>query len=112
MNDDDIRGGSIGLSSRSSIGKTTIFKMVVGLITPDSGAVVVRSLRIGYIFQEPRLIRWKTALENICFGLRAIGLGNNEAKEIGTMMAEDFRNCRWIRTNRSKGCCERDFGEA
>lgn len=76
-------GETVGLLGRSGIGKTTILRMVAGLISPDSGTVVVESPRIGYIFQEPRLIPWKTALENICFGLKATGLGNNEAKEIG-----------------------------
>lgn len=91
-------GESIGLLGRSGIGKTTILKMVAGLITPDSGTVVVRSPRIGYIFQEPRLIPWKTALENICFGLKAIGVGNTQAEEIGREYIEKldlkgFENC-------------------
>ena len=91
-------GESIGLLGRSGIGKTTILKMVAGLILPDSGTVVVRSPRIGYIFQEPRLIPWKTALENICFGLKAIGVGNTRAEEIGREYIEKldlkgFENC-------------------
>ena len=72
----------VGLLGRSGVGKSTILRMISGLTSPDSGTVKVNSPKIGYIFQEPRLIPWKTALENICFGLKAMGVSSKDAKDI------------------------------
>ena len=72
----------VGLLGRSGVGKSTILRMISGLTSPDSGTVNVNGSKIGYIFQEPRLIPWKTAQENICFGLKAMGISSKNAKEI------------------------------
>ncbi len=55
------KGEIVGLLGRSGVGKSTIFRMIAGLILPDSGTVKVKvnSSRIGYIFQEHRLIPWR-----------------------------------------------------
>lgn len=71
----------VGLLGRSGIGKSTILKMISGFSRPDSGSVRVKSDRVGYIFQEPRLIPWKTALENLSFGLRAHGVLRETANQ-------------------------------
>lgn len=77
------KGETVGLLGRSGVGKTTILQMISGLTLPDSGTVRVSASRIGYIFQEHRLIPWKTALENICFPLKALGFTDDEAQAIG-----------------------------
>jgi len=69
-----------GLLGRSGSGKSTILKLTAGLIRSDSGSIVMGSRRIGYIFQEPRLIPWKTALQNVAFSLRAAGRNPKEAR--------------------------------
>lgn len=72
----------VGFLGRSGVGKSTILRMISGLTSPDSGTVKVNSSRVGYIFQEPRLVPWKTALENICFSLKAMGTGAKDARSI------------------------------
>lgn len=72
----------VGFLGRSGVGKSTILRMISGLTSPDSGTVKVNSSKIGYIFQEPRLIPWKTALENISFSLKAMGSGAKHARSI------------------------------
>ena len=77
------KGEIVGLLGRSGVGKSTKLRRITGLILPDSGTIKVNSSKIGYIFQEHRLIPWRTALGNICFGLKAMAVRDKEAKAIG-----------------------------
>ncbi|OPX84333.1 MAG: Bicarbonate transport ATP-binding protein CmpC [Pelotomaculum sp. PtaB.Bin104] len=55
----------------SGCGKTTILQLLAGLERPDSGQVRgTEDLRVSYVFQEPRLLPWKTVAGNIAFVLR------------------------------------------
>jgi NitT/TauT family transport system ATP-binding protein len=62
----------------SGSGKTTLLKMITGIVRPDEGTVAVAEGAVGYVFQEPRLLPWRTALDNVAIGLRAQG-SNKEA---------------------------------
>ena len=48
----------------SGAGKSTLLRLAMGLAQPKSG-LVRRSGRIACVFQEPRLLPWCTALENV-----------------------------------------------
>ncbi len=57
----------------SGIGKTTLLNIITGISPPDSGDISDFSNKtFSYIFQEPRLLKWKTVYENINFVLRDI----------------------------------------
>jgi len=65
----------------SGCGKSTILNILAGLMRPDAGEIWIdgqplnrRAHRIGYVFQKPRLLNWKTVQQNIEFGLRPEGL--------------------------------------
>ncbi len=73
------KGERIGLLGDSGIGKSTILRLVAGLEKADSGIVEVGSKHIGYIFQEHRLIPWRSAEENVAFSLIAGGMDRKEA---------------------------------
>jgi NitT/TauT family transport system ATP-binding protein len=47
---------------------------IVGVLGPTRGRVEVVAARIGYVFQEPRLLPWCTAGENVALPLMALGL--------------------------------------
>lgn len=63
------KGERIALLGPSGCGKTTILKIVAGLLRPDAGNVYMNVSRIGFVFQEDRLIPWKTVWENLEFVL-------------------------------------------
>jgi NitT/TauT family transport system ATP-binding protein len=64
----------------SGSGKTTLLKMVTGIVRPDEGTVTVAEGAVGYVFQEPRLLPWRTALDNVAAGLRAQGTNKDDAR--------------------------------
>ncbi len=68
-----------GLLGPSGSGKSTILKLLAGIIKPDTGTINLGSNRIGFVFQEHRLIPWKTAGENVSFSLQASGLNKTTA---------------------------------
>ena len=53
------------ITGASGIGKTTLLNVLAGLRKPDSGKRISSYQRPAYIFQEPRLFPWMTALENV-----------------------------------------------
>ena len=77
-------GEIVGLLGANGAGKTTSFRMVVGMIRPDKGAVIFRGedmtrspmyrrarRGMGYLSQEPSIFRKMTALDNIVAVLEA-----------------------------------------
>jgi NitT/TauT family transport system ATP-binding protein len=70
----------VAVVGTSGSGKTTLINMVTGLVRPDTGTVTVAEGAVGYVFQEPRLLPWRTALDNVAAGLRAQGLDKAAAR--------------------------------
>lgn len=69
----------VGILGPSGTGKTTILRLIAGLIAPDTGRVTVKGARLGYVFQEPRLLPWRTVQENVRVALRASGMMPKDA---------------------------------
>ena len=57
--------GIVAIMGPSGCGKTTILQLLSGLLQPTSGAVRCSAKSIAYVFQEPRLLPWRTVSENI-----------------------------------------------
>ena len=80
-----VRGEQAALIGSSGCGKTTLLNVISGILTPDSGRVVVsdtditqlpevvrdrfRAERIGFVFQTFNLLPGFTALENVLLGM-------------------------------------------
>lgn len=61
----------ISILGPSGCGKTTLLNLFSGLLKPDSGTIEGFSKqRVSFLFQEPRLLQWKTVAENIDFVLK------------------------------------------
>lgn len=85
------KGDHVVIMGESGSGKTTLLSIAAGLTRPDSGSFTHEG-RIAVMFQEPRLLPWKTALENVRAVLKkdsypladvylsAVGLGNDSDK--------------------------------
>jgi len=61
------KGERVALLGPSGCGKTTILKIVAGLTRPDGGNILLEVSKIGFVFQEDRLIPWKTVCGNLEF---------------------------------------------
>ncbi len=58
-------GESRVIMGSSGIGKTSLLRLCAGLLKPDSGHIQCHAARISMQFQEPRLLPWLTAAENV-----------------------------------------------
>ncbi|MET1124525.1 MAG: ABC transporter ATP-binding protein [Archaeoglobaceae archaeon] len=66
-----VRSGEfVCIVGESGCGKTTLLKIIAGIERADSGSVSVRG-GVGFVFQDDRLLPWKTALGNVMFALKA-----------------------------------------
>jgi NitT/TauT family transport system ATP-binding protein len=69
-------------------GKSTFLRVVAGLLRPDAGAVTVGGTpprsgdgRVGLAFQQPRLIPWRSTLENVALPLELRGTAAVERRQ-------------------------------
>lgn len=59
------QGERIAITGPSGCGKTSLLHVIAGLLHPDSGLVRNRAARTACVFQEPRLLPWLSAVENV-----------------------------------------------
>ena len=69
------KGNVCAVLGPSGCGKSTLIKTIAGLLTPDSGAVLMdgrkmdaKSMTIGFMPQNYGLLPWRTAMENVLLG--------------------------------------------
>ena len=58
-------GQRLALMGPSGCGKTTLLRIALGLLQPTEGTVENTFRKTAVVFQEPRLLPWRTALENV-----------------------------------------------
>lgn len=71
-------GETVALVGPSGCGKTTLLNLVAGLLTGTDGRIDNRFSSVAYMFQQPRLLPWKNARDNIALGLKARGVARAE----------------------------------
>jgi len=74
-------GERVAILGPSGCGKTTFLRIVAGIEKNYEGEVTLKAERIGYAFQEPRLIPWITVVENL-------RLVRDEPSKIAELLAE------------------------
>jgi len=93
----------VGLLGRNGAGKTTTFRMIMGMITPESGSVVFEGgditnlpmykrarLGIGYLSQEPSIFQRLSVRDNLYAILETMSITKAERNKKAEMLIERF----------------------
>jgi polar amino acid transport system ATP-binding protein/sulfate transport system ATP-binding protein len=80
------QGQVVGLLGPSGVGKTTLFRVLAGLMEPDTGTVIAEGQpvgrgRVGVVAQHYPLFAHRTVLGNLAVAGRQAGMGGKEAEE-------------------------------
>jgi NitT/TauT family transport system ATP-binding protein len=89
---DIAKGEIVAVLGKTGCGKSTMFNIVAGLIEPSAGTARVvghdpfREFaffrgKIGIVFQNDRLMPWRTALDNVLLGLQVLDTDPKQAEE-------------------------------
>ena len=82
----------VAIVGQTGCGKSTFFDLMIGLETPTEGAITVGGKtpyadfdafrgRIATVFQQDRLLPWRSALDNAKLPLELIGYSEDEQRE-------------------------------
>lgn len=93
----------VGLLGRNGAGKTTSFRMIMGMVTPDQGEVVFEGrevtrlpmfkrarLGIGYLSQEPSIFQRLSVRENLLAILETMSMPRAARREKADQLIERF----------------------
>jgi len=97
------QGEIVGLLGRNGAGKTTSFRMTIGMISPDNGTVIFDGVDVthmpmhkrarrgmGYLSQEPSIFQRLTVRQNIMAIMETVRMGKRERKERCDHLIEQF----------------------
>lgn len=78
------RGEFLSLLGASGCGKTSLLRIIAGLLPPDTGGISWhggnRPRETGFVFQEPALMPWASVGANIRLPLRLLGIDSRSAE--------------------------------
>ncbi|MGD2094369.1 MAG: LPS export ABC transporter ATP-binding protein, partial [Phycisphaerales bacterium] len=93
----------VGLLGRNGAGKTTSFRMIVGMITPNSGSVIFEGrditklpmykrarLGMGYLSQEPSIFQRLSVRDNLYAILETMSITKAQRNQKADMLIERF----------------------
>ena len=86
------KGEIVAVLGKTGCGKSTMFNIVAGLTEPSAGVAKVVGHdpfhefeffrgKIGIVFQNDRLMPWRSALDNVRLGLQILNIDPKQADE-------------------------------
>ncbi len=102
------KGECVLLSGPSGCGKSTVFKLICGLLTPDSGQIIVPK-KLSVVFQEDRLLTYLSLKSNVMLPVKKdkepyvlsllseIGLGDAYTKKVRDLSGGMSRRAAIVR---------------
>jgi NitT/TauT family transport system ATP-binding protein len=90
------RGEILTLLGPSGCGKSTLLAIMGGMLPADQGEVLIDGevctgpdpKKVAMVFQDPGLFPWRTALENVEFGLEIQGAPKTRRNEVARKLLE------------------------
>jgi ABC-type nitrate/sulfonate/bicarbonate transport system ATPase subunit len=80
--------GVTALMGESGCGKSTLVSMLLGLIPPDAGEILIPFSSISVAFQDPRLLPWLNARDNVSLVIKHGG--RTEKRRLAEEMLRRF----------------------
>ena len=74
-------GEFVAVTGPSGCGKSTLLNAIAGLVPVSAGEIQADRAALGYVFQRPMLLPWRTVLGNAAFGLECRGVESSRARE-------------------------------
>ena len=65
-------GNILVIQGDSGVGKSTLLKLIAGLLPVQTGSMTIPNGNVRILFQEPRLFPWLNVQQNLEYALRAI----------------------------------------
>ena len=92
----DVPDGSfVAIVGPSGCGKSTLLRLVAGLLPVSDGAVEVGGIQhtkpvteLGFVFQQPTLLDWRTVLGNVLFQVEMRGLPARSYRDRGLALLD------------------------
>jgi NitT/TauT family transport system ATP-binding protein len=88
-------GEMVAIVGPNGSGKSTLLRLIAGLLEPETGTIEIGGAavseadpRVGFVFQEPRLLPWRSTVSNVAFPLELAGVAAGARRERATAMLE------------------------
>ena len=80
-------GSFLAIVGASGVGKSTLLRVIAGLAAPSTGSVEVHTspdpgrLPFGFVFQDARLLPWRSVGRNVAYGVERLALPAAEKRD-------------------------------